>query len=191
MEPAQYRELLQPLFTGGKVVCVGEMTAHFTPTAALALSLGAESVLVIGTGGYGMGSQPEGAAVIALDSAPAGSMLDGIRYHLALMHNPPARVLEALRRFDPDRSALVLGDLLEHRRPDRRPTLPRLPPPRGARARGQDPRRWVVGSRWSCQSTRARRGRNGRRGTTGRRRPRRRAGHRLGRGCIRGVQWWR
>src|SRR3954453_5287074 len=112
MEPAQYRELLRPLFTGRKVVCVGEMTAHFTPTAALALSLGAESVLVIGTGGYGMGSQPEGAAVIALDPAPAGSMLDGIRYHLALMHNPPPRVQEALRSFDPDRSALVLGTFL-------------------------------------------------------------------------------
>ena len=100
------------MFDGRKVIFAGEVAAAFTSAAALARSLGATSVLVIATGGKGVGPLPEGVEVLALAPEPATSMLDGLHRHLAMIEHPPTAIIDAVRAFDPTSEAQVIGTFL-------------------------------------------------------------------------------
>jgi len=108
----QYTEVLRPLFDGRKVIFAGEVAAAFTSAAALANALGASSVLVIATGGNGVGPLPEGVEILALTPEPATSMLDGLHRHLARIEHPPTAIIDAVRAFDPTFEAQVIGTFL-------------------------------------------------------------------------------
>ncbi|MGH9133248.1 MAG: hypothetical protein ACRDZZ_04870 [Ilumatobacteraceae bacterium] len=130
MASAGYNEILRPLFEGRKIVFVGEVAAGFTPSVELARALGAAAVLVVATGGRGLGPLPDGVELFVLEPEPATSMLDGIRRHLARVEQPPAAMVDAVRAFDPEGAALVVGTFLNtadhldgrpflaHRRPE-------------------------------------------------------------------------
>lgn len=109
---ARYSEVVRPLFEGRKVIFAGEVAAAFTPSVALARSLGASSVLVIATGGTGVGPLPDDVEILALEPEPVSSMLDGLHRHLAMIERPPANILDAVRAFDPDSEAQVIGTFL-------------------------------------------------------------------------------
>lgn len=112
MDVGQYKEVVRPLFDGRKVIFAGEVAAAFTPAVALARSLGASSVLVIATGGRGVGPLPDGVEILALAPEPATSMLDGLHRHLAMIEHPPTAIIDAVRAFDPGSEAQVIGTFL-------------------------------------------------------------------------------
>jgi hypothetical protein len=112
VDVARYSQALRPLFEDRKVIFAGEVAAALTPAAALARSLGATSVLVIATGGEGVGPLPDDVEVLLLETEPASSMLDGLRRHLSTIERPPAEVVDAVRTFDPDAEARVIGTFL-------------------------------------------------------------------------------
>jgi hypothetical protein len=114
MEGAGYRDLLKSLFQGRPVILAGGVATNWTSTVPLVRSLGAVDVLVIGTQGRGAGPLPDpgDATVLALPDPPAKSMMAAIHAGLARLHTPPAEVLDAVRRFDPAGTALVLTDFL-------------------------------------------------------------------------------
>ena len=112
MDLARYVEVVRPLFEGRKVIFAGEVAAAFTPVAGLARSLGASSVLVIATGGNGVGPLPDDVEIFALEPEPATSMLDGLHRHLAKLERPPAMLIDAVRAFDPRSEAQVIGTFL-------------------------------------------------------------------------------
>jgi hypothetical protein len=114
VDGAEYRDLLQPLFEGRRVILAGGVAVDWTSTVPLVRSLGATDVLVIGTAGRGAGPLPEpaDATVLALPAPPATSMMETIYADLARLHEPPAEVIDAIRRFDPSGEALVLSHFL-------------------------------------------------------------------------------
>ncbi len=109
MDVTRYPEVVRPLFEGRKVIFAGEVAAGFTPAVTLARSLGASSVLVIATAGKGVGPLPDDVEIVALEPKPAASMLDGLHRHLAMIEHPPATLVDAVRAFDPDSEAQVIG----------------------------------------------------------------------------------
>jgi hypothetical protein len=114
VDGARYRELLRPVFEGRHVILAGGVAAGWTSTVPLVRSLGAADVLVIGTQELGAGPLPDpaDATVVALPAPETDSTMARIRTGLARLHAPPAEVIDAVRRFDPRREALVLGDFL-------------------------------------------------------------------------------
>jgi hypothetical protein len=109
-----YQDLLRPVFAGRRVILAGGVAVGWTSTVPLVRSLGATDVLVIGTQGLGAGPLPDPAEamVVALRGPETDSTMARIRTGLARLHAPPAEVVNAVRRFDPRREALVLGDFL-------------------------------------------------------------------------------
>jgi hypothetical protein len=103
---------VRPLFEGRKVIFAGEVAAAFAQDATLARALGASAVLVVGTGGKGVGPLPDDVELFVLEPEPVASMLDGIHRHLALIERPPAPLIDAVRAFDPDAEAQVIGTFL-------------------------------------------------------------------------------
>ena len=96
------------------MILAGGIAVGWTSTVPLVRSLGATDVLVIGTQGLGAGPLPDPAeaTVVALPAPETDSTMARIRIGLARLHAPPAEVVNAVRRFDPRREALVLGDFL-------------------------------------------------------------------------------
>jgi hypothetical protein len=114
VDGARYRDLLRPVFEGRHVILAGGVAVGWTSTVPLVRSLGAADVLVIGTQELGAGPLPDpaDATVVALSAPETDSTMARIRTGLARLHAPPAEVVDAVRRFDPRREALVLGDFL-------------------------------------------------------------------------------
>jgi hypothetical protein len=114
VDGAGYRNLLEPIFDGRRVILAGGVAAGWTSTVPLVRSLGAAEVLVIGPEGRGAGPLPDpaDATVLALPAPPAASTMAAIHAGLARLHAPPADVIDAVRRFDPRGDALVLGNFL-------------------------------------------------------------------------------
>ena len=96
------------------MILAGGIVVGWTPTVPLVRSLGATNVLVVGTQGLGAGPLPDPAeaTVVALPAPETDSTMARIRIGLARLHTPPAEVVDAVRRFDPRREAVVLGDFL-------------------------------------------------------------------------------
>lgn len=113
MQAADFEELLRPLFAGRRVVLAGGNVMAHAPTAALVRHLGATDVLIVATNGTGIGALPgsDVATYVAVDH-DAASMSASIHAGNETLRHPPAEILDALARFDPDRQALVVGDFL-------------------------------------------------------------------------------
>jgi hypothetical protein len=103
--------LVRPLVAGRRVVFGGGPLAGATRQVRLVRELGATSCLVV-AGGLGTGDLPgdEDCEWILVEvGAPdvIGDVIGEARRWEALSVDPPAELVDALDRFDPDRSALV------------------------------------------------------------------------------------
>jgi hypothetical protein len=115
MELSYWTDLLRPMFVGKKVIVAGQWAAATTQTVRDILSLGAVEVLVVATNGMGLGPSPveAGAKLIALNVIPAdSSMIAGIRSCQDTIRNLPDSVCAQIDAFDPDRTAVAVGDFL-------------------------------------------------------------------------------
>jgi hypothetical protein len=101
VDGSTYRDFLKPIFGERRVILVGGVVTAWTATVPLVRGLGATDVLVIGTEGTGAGPLPDPAeaTVLALRPPPATSILDGIHAGLARLRDPPAEVVDAVRRL--------------------------------------------------------------------------------------------
>jgi hypothetical protein len=113
MDGSYWTAQLRPLFEGRRVILTNQVIAHATLTVRLVRSLGASEVFVLATGGTGMGEVvgPDEAVSLSLD-VRSDDMLGAIRASNAALRDLPEVALAALRRFDPERNALVIGDFL-------------------------------------------------------------------------------
>jgi hypothetical protein len=116
MDGERWVDILRRTFAGRRVILKHEVIAATTETVRLLRSLDATDVLVIATSGQGLGElpNPDEARCISLDIAPPrdANMVQAIRAGNAAIANLPAWVRAEVDRFDPDRSALVIGDFL-------------------------------------------------------------------------------
>jgi hypothetical protein len=116
MDSGYWEDLVRPVLAGRKVIVTGGPVAGLVGRARQARALGAERPFVLGTEGMGTGELPsdDEAEHLALAVPPEGtaSLMHGVRAGAALLADLPADALAALDRYDPDRSALVLGSFL-------------------------------------------------------------------------------
>ena len=107
-------DLLRPVFAGRRVILTGEPVAGLLPKARLVHTLGAQRPFILGTQGVGTGPlpRPDEAEWLALDPTPTTSFMEAIRSGQALLADLPTHARAALDDYDPDRSAIVLGSLL-------------------------------------------------------------------------------
>ncbi len=121
MEPDRYLAGLRPLFEGRRVVCIGATVRSLTVTARHARSLGASDVMVIGMQGDGNGDalDPNEAVVSnacidfsSLFGDREPTAMDVIRAEESFIRTPPSSLLRDLAEFDPERTALVLGQFV-------------------------------------------------------------------------------
>ncbi len=131
MDGRDYQDLLRPLVEGRRVVLAGGPAAVHTSTAELLHRLGADSILIVGTDGRGIGPLPEPAVATWTATATATrSMSQSIHAANRVLRDPPAEVRAAVEAFDPGGDALVIGSFLNespdllgraflaHRRPE-------------------------------------------------------------------------
>jgi len=106
------RALLARRFFGRKVILAMGMVAGSGRTLDMLAALGARRPLMLAEG-IGTGELPVADAlqwkVVGVFGAP--TMMDGIRAYEAALANPSAEVVDLVERYDPDRSALVIGAL--------------------------------------------------------------------------------
>src|SRR6478735_3892092 len=110
---AHWREQLRPLFAGRRVIIKVELIVHATPIVRAVRDLGANEVFVLATSGPGTGAGPaeHEAQVLSLDAGGDG-LLGAIRESVRIVADLPQAARDALDRFDPDRTAVVIGDFL-------------------------------------------------------------------------------
>jgi predicted ATP-grasp superfamily ATP-dependent carboligase len=115
MDLTYWTELLRPIFTGKRVIIAVEVAAAATQTTATVLALGATEVMVIATNGVGLGGSPEasGAKVIVLNTPIEGTwMVTHIQASQNAIRNLPEWVIDDINSFDPDHTAIAVGDFL-------------------------------------------------------------------------------
>ena len=132
MDLTRYLAPLRSLVSGRRVVFVGEVATGFTSTAELVRELGASDVLIIALARRGVGAlpDPEVATTRVFHAEVGPGAMDGIRATEQRIANPSPEVLDVLRSFDSQRTALVVGTFLNtqpyldgraflsHRRPE-------------------------------------------------------------------------
>jgi len=109
MDAAYYRDLIRPLIGGRRVVLCGVLLNASTALVNTLRELGAERCLVLAHG-LGTGAPPsaESADRVVVET-PASDMIQEFRQVERLFAHLPRPFLDALERFDPDRTALVLA----------------------------------------------------------------------------------
>jgi hypothetical protein len=107
---ADVRAQLRKVFGGRSVVLAGGFAVSAKRSIEQLRDLGAVRFLVVAFG-TGTGDMPEGADVemIVVDLAEADDFIDSIRAEERAIARPSAVILDALARFDPDGSAIVLA----------------------------------------------------------------------------------
>ncbi len=122
-------EPMRRVFGGRDVVLAGAMAASWTEHIELLRAVGVADMLVVATEGRGAGPAPDVQTVI-VEPPPGLSEMEQIHFGDHTLADPPAAVVAALDRFDPDRQALVVGTflatvaelagrpLVAHRRPE-------------------------------------------------------------------------
>jgi hypothetical protein len=104
-----YRELVRPIFGNRRIILVGGPIAGLTPLARQLRSLGAARPFLLGSSrGTGALPEPDEAEWHSLDIHAEG-MIEGIRAYERRLRDLPREACEALDRYDPERSAMVLG----------------------------------------------------------------------------------
>jgi len=111
---AYWSEILRPVFQGKKIIVVGELIAILLPRARQFKELGAESTFMLATEGVGTGEVPteEDGEWIALDVPAASDIVEALHAGNAMLNDLPEHVRNALDRYDPDHSAMVVGTFL-------------------------------------------------------------------------------
>jgi hypothetical protein len=107
MDVEGYRELLEPLFGGRRVILSGGPVQGATGQVAALRGLGSERCLVIGSCGTGPFPAEADADVVVVPTS-AGDMVEEIRQWERLHDDLPPEVRDAIDRYDPDGRALLL-----------------------------------------------------------------------------------
>jgi hypothetical protein len=109
VDAAYYTALVRPLVEGRRVIVAGVVLGGSGMVVDTLRSLGASDVFVLASA-RGTGPIPADTAYHDLDiSAP--TIDQTIRATIEAVKDPPGSAIAALDEFDPDRSALVLGDM--------------------------------------------------------------------------------
>ncbi len=112
VDAAYYLDLLRPLFKGRRVILAGMVLAGATPLVDMLRRLGADRCLVVATGlGTGPLPSPESTDWVFFPpyTSDVVTELREIGRHMAA---PPAEVVAAIDRFDPDRRAIVVPPII-------------------------------------------------------------------------------
>lgn len=134
VDVSPWTEALRVLLDGRRVILAGGSVAAATSTAQALRNLGASEVLVVATNGTGLGEPPAADVArwvcVGAKARPDEDDMARIRAGNRTIAHLPSAVLAEVEAFDPDRSALVLGDFLNenatlagrpflsHRRPE-------------------------------------------------------------------------
>ncbi len=114
MQAADFTPLLRPFFEGRKWILAGGVVAGYTAVAKRLRELGAERSLIVAES-VGTGPLPDKDHAEWIDyDVRANSMMDGFRQGAALLADPPEIGRLAIDRYDPDGTALVLGNAFIH-----------------------------------------------------------------------------
>ncbi|MEO5901303.1 MAG: hypothetical protein ABIR68_14415, partial [Ilumatobacteraceae bacterium] len=112
MDAGHWTAELRRWVSGRRVIVAQQVAAAATARVAELRDLGASELLVLDTHGTGAGPLPDTARVSLGLSATGMSVDEGIHASNAALAALPDEAAAALDRFDPDRSALVLGSFL-------------------------------------------------------------------------------
>src|SRR5258708_6433151 len=107
-----YDELFRGIFKGRRIIIVGLPLAGTSDAVARFRRLGSDRCLVVASGpGTGTFPSPDDAEWLILEhrSPDVVAELHAVE---TLMATPPAEVVEAMDRYDPDRRALVLAPVV-------------------------------------------------------------------------------
>jgi hypothetical protein len=114
MSTEYYRDLLRPHFEGRKFILIGSPVVGFADMIAQLRSLGAERPLIIGsTLGTGTPPSEDEALWHSLDVRGSDVMDSFYRYE-ALLRDLPPEAREQVERYDPERTARVLGAIVSY-----------------------------------------------------------------------------
>ena len=95
-----WREPLEELVRGRRVILVGGPAAVWTTIAGTLRELGAADLLVVGTDGLGAGPQPD-AQIVAVEIPDDVGPMERLRTAIARVADPPPTIVEAVEAFDP------------------------------------------------------------------------------------------
>lgn len=108
-DAAYYAALVRPLVEGRGVIVAGVVLGGSSVVVDTLRRLGASDVFVLAQA-RGTGPIPEDIAYFDLDIT-AGTIDQALRATIAAVKDPPAAAIAAIDEFDPNRSALVVGDM--------------------------------------------------------------------------------
>src|SRR6478735_7929004 len=112
MDTGFWESQLAEWLGGRPVIVTGQVAAGCTPTVERLRRLGARGTFVLDTHGPGTGAQPEGGGhSLALDASGL-SLDESIHQGQAALRRLPDEAVAALDEFDPEHTALVIGDFL-------------------------------------------------------------------------------
>lgn len=112
VDAAYYQDLFRQIFNGQRVIIIGLPLAGTADAVARFRRLGSDRCLVLASGrGSGTLPSPDDAEWMILEHRSPDVVTE---LHLVegLMANPPAAVIGAMDRYDPDRRALVLAPVV-------------------------------------------------------------------------------
>ena len=114
MDASYWWQQLRPLFDGRRVIVKHEIVAGATATVRSLRRLGAADVFVLATSGTGTGPlpEPDDATWFSLDIVSTGTIAQQIRASNDVVADLPPAGRAELDRFDPDGTAVVIGDFL-------------------------------------------------------------------------------
>ncbi len=104
-------EPMRAVFGGRRVVLAGGHAAAWTEHIDLLRTVGVTDLFVVATEGRGAGPVPD-VPTVTIEPPPELSMMEQIRFGDRMLSEPPDTVVSAVRQFDPDGTALVLGIFL-------------------------------------------------------------------------------
>jgi hypothetical protein len=107
-DAAYYAALVRPLVEGRRVIVAGALLGGSGVVVDTLRGLGASDVFVLAQA-RGAGPIPEETAYFDLDIT-AETIDQALRAAIVAVKDPPAAAIAAIDEFDPDRSAIVVGD---------------------------------------------------------------------------------
>jgi hypothetical protein len=112
VDAGHYQELFRPIFKAQRIIIVGLPLAGTLDAVTRFRKLGSDRCLVVASGqGTGTFPSPDDAEWMILEHR-SPDVVTELHAVEALMANPPAEVVEAMDRYDPDRRALVLAPVV-------------------------------------------------------------------------------
>lgn len=109
-----WSDILNPVFSGRKVILAGGVVAGQLSRARQIKALGAESTFILATEGMGTGETPtsEDGGWFAVEPQHTSNIVDSIHAGNEMLGNLSKDAREALDSYDPERTALVVGTFL-------------------------------------------------------------------------------